>query len=181
MKTGEPRPPLERAAAAVERLRVVVARIERTSARLAALGTAAGAVIAYGLLRGGLPRGDAAGVLTVALALLAFAPGGVLFFFSRVLHEVGELPARLRAAPASTRDHLGELARLADRQTKGSRSLRLWRALRVAYSARELMTPYAPLLPLLSLPFLAATALAAAAVVVEVAVAVAVLVVLAVS
>jgi hypothetical protein len=47
----------------------------------------------------------------------------------------------------------------------------LWQVMRATASARETLTPYAPLLPLVSLPFLAATAAAALAAGVEVLVA----------
>ena len=87
--------------------------------------------------------------------------------------------------PGEGRAHAEELGRLA-REARDPRRggfLRLpgliWRTLRLTGSSRELLTPYAPLLPLLSVPFLGAVAFAALGVVVEVAVALLVVLVLA--
>jgi GNAT superfamily N-acetyltransferase len=96
----------------------------------------------------------------VALAVLAAIPAIVLWFFSFALTEVAELPERLRGAPE-------EVARLGStldelRRARGTGVARaLWRTGRRAASARDLATPWAPLLPLLSIPFLAATAVSA--------------------
>jgi len=87
--------------------------------------------------------------------------------------------------PGEGRAHTEELGRLAReaRHPRRGGFLRLpvlvWRTLRLSSSSRELMTPYAPLLPLLSVPFLAAVALAALGVVVECAVALLVVILLA--
>jgi hypothetical protein len=96
----------------------------------------------------------------LVLALAAAVPAVVLFLFSFALAEAAELPARLRNAPAQVAG-LGvafdELAR-----ARGTRLPRaLLRAGRHAASARDLAVPWAPLLPLLNLPFLGATALSA--------------------
>jgi hypothetical protein len=112
----------------------------------------------------------------VVLAVVAAIPAVVLFLFSVALAEAAELPGRLRGAPAEA----GELRRAVEDlgRSRGSRLPRaMWRAGRQAASMRELATPLAPLLPLVSAPFLIATALSALAVPVLVVVALVVLVV----
>ena len=99
---------------------------------------------------------------TFALVLAAVVPAVVLFLFSTALSEAADLPARLRGAPheaAELQASLGELARA----RRGGLVRPLWRTGRAALSARELVTPWAPLLPLLNLPFLAATLISALA------------------
>jgi hypothetical protein len=98
--------------------------------------------------------------LWLLLAAAAAVPTVVLFLFSVAVNQAADLPERLRNAPAQARDLRLTLDELGG--SRGSRLPRaLWRAGRQAASARELVTPWAPLLPLLSLPFLAATALSA--------------------
>ena len=83
-------------------------------------------------------------------------PAVVLFLFSLALYELAELPGRIRNAPAQA----GELRRVLDElaRVRGTRLARtLWRAGRVANETRELATPWAPILPLVSAPFLIAT------------------------
>lgn len=96
----------------------------------------------------------------IVVAAAAAVPAVVLSLFSFALFEAAELPSRLRGAPAQVgglRSALDDLGR-----ARGTRLPRaLWRAGRQAASARELATPWAPLVPLLSLPFLAATGLSA--------------------
>jgi hypothetical protein len=96
----------------------------------------------------------------VVLAVVALVPGVVLWLFSAAVLEAADLPARLRGAPADAAElqaSLGELSR-----ARGGRLPRsLWRAGRAAAGARDLVIPWAPLLPLVSLPFLAATAVSA--------------------
>jgi hypothetical protein len=96
-------------------------------------------------------------VLVVAAAAL---PAAVLFLFSFALFEAAELPDRLRNAPAQARDLRSAVDDLG--RARGGRLPRaLWRAGRQAASARDLAVPWAPLLPLISLPFLAATLVSA--------------------
>lgn len=96
----------------------------------------------------------------VLVAVAAAVPAAVLFLFSVALFEASELPSRLRNAPAQARDlrtAVDELGR-----ARGGRLPRaLWRAGRQAALARDLAVPWAPLLPLISLPFLAATLVSA--------------------
>lgn len=140
-------------------------------------------VIAAYLFRNGVPE-DAEGriELVVGLALAAIPPL-VLGAFWLVVREVAELPARLRALPDTSREQAAELGRLADHARSGGSWLKfprmLWRFGFLAASARENFTPWAPLLPLMSVPFLFATALAAVAALVELLVAAVLLIALA--
>jgi hypothetical protein len=92
----------------------------------------------------------------VAVAAVAAVPAVVLFLFSTALAEAAELPARLRNAPASAAELQASLAQLS-RARRGGLLRPLWRTGRAAAGARDLVTPWAPLLPLVNLPFLVAT------------------------
>jgi hypothetical protein len=96
----------------------------------------------------------------VLLAVVPAVPAGVLFVFSYALFEAAELPGRLRNAPAQARDLRVAVDRLG-RARGGRLPAALWQAGRQAASARDLAMPWAPLLPLINIPFLAATAAAA--------------------
>jgi hypothetical protein len=119
----------------------------------------------------------------VVALVLAAAPPLVLLAFWLAVREVAELPDRLRSLPETGRAQAAELGRLAgEARTRGGwlRFPRLlWRFGFLIGSARETVTPWAPLLPLLSVPFLVLTATAAAAAVLEVAIALVALLVLA--
>jgi hypothetical protein len=100
--------------------------------------------------------------LWIVLALAAAVPACVLFLFSLAVREAAELPQRLRGAPAQVgglRAAVDDLARARGGRLPGA----LWRAGRQAASARDLAMPWAPLLPLVNLPFLAATGVSALA------------------
>lgn len=132
-------------------------------------------MIAGLLLRNGFPEGGEE-TLELAVALvLAAAPPVVLLLFWLAVREVVALPARLRALPETGREHATELGRIAGHARAGGSWSRfprlLWRFGALLASARESMMPWAPLLPLLSVPFLLLTAAAAAAALVEVLVA----------
>jgi hypothetical protein len=127
-------------------------------------------IVAY-LLRDGVPADTEGRIELIVGSVLAAVPPLVLAAFWLAVREVAELPARLRTLPETSREHAAELGRLAgDARSRGSwiRVPRLlWRFGFLAASARENLTPWAPLLPLLSLPFLLATALAAAGALLE--------------
>ncbi|HEV8688587.1 MAG TPA: hypothetical protein VGQ84_15000 [Gaiellaceae bacterium] len=92
----------------------------------------------------------------VALAVLAAIPAVVLWFFAFALTEVIELPDRLRGAPGEARVLASAFDEL--RRARGPGVFRaLWRTARRVTAASDLATPWAPLLTLLNLPFLAAT------------------------
>lgn len=134
---------------------------------LALVGLGAGAVIALSVLVRWTPtdEGDWAGL--VLLGLLLAAPPVVLLWFSLVLAEVVELPDKLRGYPGATRRHAAELRELVqDAQARERPAWRrlpgsTWRLATLARSARDLLAPHAPLLPLFSVPFLVATLVAA--------------------
>jgi hypothetical protein len=92
----------------------------------------------------------------VAVAAVAAIPAVVLFLFSTALAEAAALPERLRNAPADAVELQASLAELS-RARRGRLLRPLWRTGRAAAGARELVTPWAPLLPLVNLPFLVAT------------------------
>ncbi len=69
----------------------------------------------------------------------------------------------MRSAPGDLRDHGVEAQRLFARRGFGSLLLLPFRLLRLGSGTRETLMPYAPLLPLVSVTFLAATGLAALA------------------
>lgn len=128
------------------------------------------------LLRNGIPAGGEDRIELVVLLVLAVAPPLVLLVFWLAVREVGEVPARLRSLPETGRAQAAQLGRLASAAARARGSwLRfprlLWRFGFLVGAARETVTPWAPLLPLLSPPFLLLTAAAAAAAILEVAIA----------
>ena len=80
-----------------------------------------------------------------------------------MLNEVVEVPDKLRRYPGTARRHAEELRALAqDAQARERPAWRrlpgsTWRLVTLVRSARELLAPHAPLLPLLNVPFLVAT------------------------
>ena len=96
----------------------------------------------------------------LAVAVIAAVPAVVLFLFSKALAEAAALPDRLRNAPADAAELQASLAQLS-RARRGGVLRPLWRTGRAAAGARELVTPWAPLLPLVNVPFLVATLVSA--------------------
>lgn len=95
-----------------------------------------------------------------ALPVLAAIPAVVLWLFAAALLEVAELPDRVRGAPAEAAQLGAALEEL--RRARGVGVIRaLWRASRRAASARDLATPWAPLVALASVPLLVSTAVSA--------------------
>lgn len=165
------------------RILPLAASVGRGTRRLAVVGLGAAAAIVFVVLLRWTP-GDAEdwtglGVLAVLLAV----PAAILLAFSFVLGEVVELPEKLRRTPATAREHAEELRAITrDAQARGRPAWRrlpgsTWRLATLLRSARELLAPHAPLLPLLSVPFLVATVVSAALVPVLLVVALVVLVV----
>jgi hypothetical protein len=103
----------------------------------------------------------------VVLCLLLAVPPAVLLVFSLVLAEVVELPDKLRSYPGATREHVSKLREIAhdaqERERPAWRRLprSTWRLATLVRSARELLAPHAPLLPLFSVPFLLTTLVSA--------------------
>ena len=182
-RRGEIVEPRAGAPQALVRLASLAATLRRAVLKLAAVGAAAAPVIGYALFRHGFPDRTGTAVLSVIAIVAAAAPPTILAAFWFLLGELLKLPARVRALPMDARDHaeqLGQLAREArDRRGRWTHVPgQLLRLTRLASSSRELLTPYAPVLPLLSLPFLGAVVIAAGAVFVEAAVALLVLLLL---
>jgi hypothetical protein len=135
--------------------------------RLGLFGLAAAAAIALVVLVRWTPS-DGGGWAGLAILLVLLAvPAAVLLAFSLVLGEVVQLPDTLRNYPGLTREHAAELRAITQgapasekpawRRLPGS----TWRLAALVRSARELLAPHAPLLPLFSVPFLIATLVSA--------------------
>ena len=92
----------------------------------------------------------------VALAVVAAVPAVVLFLFATALEEAAALPTRLLAAPSDAAELQRSLAELS-RARRGRVLRSVWRTGRVAARTSDLVRPWAPLLPLVNLPFLVAT------------------------
>lgn len=132
-------------------------RLARTVARVARLLAYAALLAALLFVLALYDEGYRVGVAVVALA-----PAVVLWLFSAAVNEAADLPGRLRAAPSDARELNASLADLSRSRSSGVFRA-LWRTGRAAAGARDLVTPWAPLLPLVSLPFLAATVASAVA------------------
>jgi hypothetical protein len=121
----------------------------------------------------------------VIVLALAVAPPAVLVAFGLALREAAEVPGRLRRLPATAQEHVETLAAAA-REARESgpdwrRARALWRLRALVSSTRELVGVHAPIVALLSAPFLVATAVSAVAAVAEVGIALVVLIVLGVA
>jgi hypothetical protein len=134
---------------------------------LALVGLAAGIAILLLVLARWTPNETRAWAGLFILALLVAAPPTVLLMFSFALGEVADLPEKLRRYPGTTRDQFEELRAIAyqaqARERPAWRRLpgSAWRLASLVRSARDLLTPHATLLPLVSVPFLVATAVSA--------------------
>jgi hypothetical protein len=168
-------PATRRPARAVMWLPNVVLATRRWVLRLAVIAALAAAVLAYAIVRDGFPADGDGVVAVLGIAAVAFPPTMLAAFYV-ALGELVRFPERVRRLPLDAREHGEQLRAIVDEARIASgRRLRiirtLWRTLRTTNSARETFTPYAPLLPLVSVPFLAGTAVAALAAAVEIVVA----------
>ena len=147
------------------------ASLRRGTVKLVLGGAAAAGVIVYFLLRHGLPDETGRAILTLVGVGLVVAPPLVLAGFWFVLGHLVALPERLRTLPREGSSHAEELGRLVRearaRPGWSSVPVQLWKLARLAASSRELLTPYAPLVPLASPRFLAAVVASAVAAGVE--------------
>jgi hypothetical protein len=149
------------------RILPLAAGVSRGVRRLGLIGLGAAAAIALVVALRWTPSdgGDWTGL--GILCVLLVVPAAVLFAFSVFLGEVVELPDKLRSYPGLTREHAAELQAIAQeakaRERPAWRRLpgSTWRLAALVRSARELLAPHAPLLPLLNVPFLLATVVAA--------------------
>ncbi len=167
------------------RLAAVAASLRRWTVRLALAAAVAAAVIVYAVVRDGYPDGGGAVLAAIAIGA-AVLPPTLLAAFWLALGELIELPERIRRLPMEGREHGERLREVVD-QARAARGRRfslprtVWRLARISASARETLTPYAPLLPFLSVPFLFAVGAATIAAVLELFVAAVLVVVLAFS
>lgn len=172
----------------LERVVPVAARAARLVRSYALVAGVAALIIAAFLFRNGAPDDGNGWAVAIVGTLLAAAPPVILFVFSAALRALSELPARIRELPASGREHASAFARLAGeaREARGRRGLvrlpvLLWRLAKLSDETRGLLTPYAPVLPLASVPFLVLTGAATFAAMLEIWVALVLLIVLAVT
>ena len=149
------------------RILPLAAAVSRGVRTLGVAGLGAAVAIALVVLVRWTPgdREDWAGFVVLCV-LLAVLPA-VLLAFSFVLGEVVQLPDKLRSYPGATQEHVAELRAIAHdahgRERPAWRRLpgSTWRLAMLVRSARDLLAPHAPLLPLLSVPFLVATLVSA--------------------
>jgi hypothetical protein len=155
------------AVSVLRRVLPLAASVGRAVRTLGLAGLGAAVVIVLVVLARWTPgdQEDWAGL--VVLCVLLAVPPAVLLAFSFVLGEVVGLPDRLRGYPGVTREHVAELRAIADHAQARERPAwrrvpaSTWRLASLVRSARDLLAPHAPLLPLFSVPFLVATLVSA--------------------
>jgi hypothetical protein len=149
------------------RILPLAAAVGRGVRTLGVVGLGAAAAIALVVLVRWTPGDGEDWAGLVVLSVLLAVPAAVLLAFSFVLGEVVELPERLRGYPGTTREHVAELSAIAqDAQRRERPAWRrlpgsTWRLATLVRSARDLLAPHAPLLPLFSVPFLVTTLVSA--------------------
>jgi hypothetical protein len=150
-------------AAVLDRILPLAAAVGRGARTLGLIGLGAAAAIALVVLVRWTPSDGEDWAGLVVLCVLLAVPPALLLVFSFVLGEVVELPDKLRSYPGTAREHAEELREIAhDAKKRERRAWRrlpgnAWRLATLMRSARDLLAPHAPLLPLLSVPFLVAT------------------------
>jgi hypothetical protein len=145
--------------------------LRRWTLRLGVTAMVAAAVIAYAVVRDGYPSGGEAVLATLAI-VAALAPPVMLCVFWLALGQLLGLPNRIRNLPYEGREHGLQLRSVfdqarADRGRRFSTGRTIWQLMRLTSAARETLTPYAPLIPFLSVPFLFAVTFAIWAAVIE--------------
>jgi hypothetical protein len=149
------------------RILPLAAGVGRAVRTLGLVGLGAAVAIALVVLVRWTPGDGADWAAFAVLCVLLAVPVAVLLAFLLVLRGVMELPDKLRSYPNTTRAHVAELRAIAndaqERERPAWRRLpgSTWRLATLARSARDLLAPHAPLLPLLSLPFLVAALVSA--------------------
>jgi hypothetical protein len=147
----------------LRRILPLAAAVVRGVRTLGLVGLAAAAAIALVVLVRWTPGDGEGWAGFLVLCFLLAVPPALLLAFSLVLGEVVELPDKLRSYPGTTREHIAELRAIAhDAQARERPAWRrlpgsTWRLATLLRSARDLLAPHAPLVPLLSVPFLIAT------------------------
>lgn len=149
-------------------MRVVAAAARAVRLYAFVLGAAAVLIFAA-TIDDGRPDRTEDWIPNLFVGALAAVPPVLLFVFSTALAALAGLPERLRSTPGELRGHTGEAQRLVG-EIAAWRALGFvgvvllpFRLLRLGGGARETLTPYAPVLPLVSPPFLTAAGLAALA------------------
>ena len=151
------------AVGALTRILPVAAAVGRGARTLGLVGLGAAVAIALVVLVRWTPSDGEDWAGLVVLCVLLAVPPAILLAFALVVGEVVELPDKLRSYPGATREHAEELRAIAhDAQGRARPAWRrlpgsTWRLARLVRSARGLLAPHAPMLPLLSVPFLTAT------------------------
>jgi hypothetical protein len=151
----------------LRRILPLAASVGRGVRTLGFVGLGAALAIALVILVRWTPgnREDWAGL--VVLSVVLAVPSAVLLAFAFVLGEVVDLPDKLRSYPGTAREHAAELSAIARQAQRRERPAWVllpgstWRLATLVRSARDLLAPHAPLLPLFSVPFLLATLVAA--------------------
>jgi hypothetical protein len=155
------------AVSVLRRILPLAAAVGRGVRTLGVVGLGAAIAIALVVLVRWTPRDGEDWAGFVVLCVLLVVPAAVLLAFSFVLGEVVELPAKLRSYPGTTREHVSELRAIAqDAQGRERPAWRrlpgsTWRLATLVRSARDLLAPHAPILPLFSVPFLVAVLVSA--------------------
>ena len=141
----------------------VVAFAARAFRLYAIVLAVAAALILAAFVDDDLPDDGSAWLGLAVIAAVVAAPAVLVFLFAMALTSLAEFPDRVRSAPGDLRGHGLEAQRIFGRRGFGSLLLLPFRLIRLGSGTRETLMPYAPLLPLISVPFLAATGLAALA------------------
>ena len=155
------------AVSVLRRILPLAAAVGRGARTLGVVGLGAAVTIALVVLVRWTPGDSEDWAGFVVLCVLLVVPPAVLLALSFVLGQVIELPDKLRRYPGATREHVTELRAIANdaqgRERPAWRRLpgSTWRLATLVRSARDLLAPHAPLLPLLSVPFLIATLVSA--------------------
>jgi len=162
----------------LERIIPLAARAARFAAALVALSLLATLVVATAVSSWLAPRNGPDWLLVALIAAAMLFPAGVLGLMWLTLRELVELPAKLQGLPgatAQTRDRLGQIVAGLRRGRRGVRSgaRSLWGLGGLLLSARDWLEIYAPIVQIISLPFLLLVALATVAIFAEVMLAVA--------
>ena len=141
----------------------VVAFAARAFRLYAIVLAVAAALILAAFVDDDLPDDGSAWLGLAVIAAVVAAPAVLVFLFAMALTSLAEFPDRVRSAPGDLRGHGLEAQRIFGRRGFGSLLLLPFRLIRLGSGTRETLMPYAPLLPLISVPFLGATGLAALA------------------
>lgn len=164
---------LSRVVPLLERIIPLAARAARLAAALVLLSVLATVVVAVAVSSWLAPRDSPDWLLVGLIAAAMLFPAGVLGLMWLTLRELVELPAKLQGLPgttAQTRARLGQIVAGLRRGRRGVRSgvRSLWGLGGLLLSARDWLEIYAPIVQIVSLPFLLLVGLATVAIFAEV-------------